>query len=267
MRLYTGCRGKTSQERGIDCGEILIARAPTRPVAQADKGPRVNEDIKIDPIRLIDHDGAMVGVVSLREGLERAEEAGLDLVEVSPDASPPVCKLLDYGKYRYRDQRKAREAKKRQRTFEVKEVKIRPNIDEHDYDVKMRSVTRFLNEGNKVKVTLRFRGREMAHQNLGTKVLNRVREELGERIKVEQNPLLEGRQMVMVVAPAQGLGQQRSDDGEPVETSAIVAVAAPVKATPNSAPDSELESEIKSEPEIELSIASESEEPVSEPAE
>ena len=148
----------------------------------------------------------MVGVVPLEEGLARAEDAGLDLVEVSPNASPPVCKILDYGKYRYRDQRKAREAKKRQRTFEVKEVKIRPNIDGHDYAVKMRSITKFLDYGNKVKVTLRFRGRELAHQELGAQVLERIRGELSERVRIEQMPSMDGRQMVMVVAPVQGLG-------------------------------------------------------------
>ncbi len=148
----------------------------------------------------------MVGVVPLEEGLARAEDAGLDLVEVSPNASPPVCKILDYGKFRYRDQRKAREAKKRQRTFEVKEVKIRPNIDGHDYAVKMRSITKFLDYGNKVKVTLRFRGRELAHQELGAQVLERIRGELSERVRIEQTPSMDGRQMVMVVAPVQGLG-------------------------------------------------------------
>ena len=149
----------------------------------------------------------MVGVVPLDEGLARAEDAGLDLVEVSPNAAPPVCKILDYGKYRYRDQRKAREAKKRQRTFEVKEVKVRPNIDGHDYAVKMRSVIKFLDYGNKVKVTLRFRGRELAHQKLGAQVLERIRTELAERVRIEQMPAMDGRQMVMVVAPVQGLGQ------------------------------------------------------------
>ena len=148
----------------------------------------------------------MVGVVPLEEGLARAEDAGLDLVEVSPNASPPVCKILDYGKFRYRDQRKAREAKKRQRTFEVKEVKIRPNIDGHDYAVKMRSISKFLDSGNKVKVTLRFRGRELAHQELGAQVLERIRGELSERVRIEQTPAMDGRQMVMVVAPVQGLG-------------------------------------------------------------
>ncbi len=157
----------------------------------------------------------MVGVVPLEEGLARAEDAGLDLVEVSPNASPPVCKILDYGKYRYRDQRKAREAKKRQRTFEVKEVKIRPNIDGHDYAVKMRSITKFLDYGNKVKVTLRFRGRELAHQDLGAGVLERIRTDLAERVRIEQLPSMDGRQMVMVVAPIQGLGHATPGAGAP----------------------------------------------------
>ncbi len=157
----------------------------------------------------------MVGVVPLEEGLARAEDAGLDLVEVSPNASPPVCKILDYGKYRYRDQRKAREAKKRQRTFDVKEVKVRPNIDGHDYAVKMRSVTKFLDEGNKVKVTLRFRGRELAHPELGAQVLERIQGELSDRVRIEQMPSMDGRQMVMVVAPIQGLGHVTRDSAPP----------------------------------------------------
>ena len=178
----------------------------------------------------------MVGVVPLEEGLARAEDAGLDLVEVSPNASPPVCKILDYGKFRYRDQRKAREAKKRQRTFEVKEVKIRPNIDGHDYAVKMRSITKFLDYGNKVKVTLRFRGRELAHQELGAQVLERIRGELSERVRIEQMPSMDGRQMVMVVAPVQGLGHAT----QAVEASIAARQQAPDSAAPAAAaePDS-----------------------------
>ncbi len=161
----------------------------------------VNETINAETIRLIDADGEMVGVISKREALQMAEEVGLDLVMMSPNADPPVCKILDYGKLKYENQKKKNEARKKQKTIEVKEIKFRPNIDEHDYDVKMRAVRRFLDEGDKVKVTLRFRGREMAHQDLGAKVLQRVRDELDELVKVEQWPRLEGRQMVMVIAP------------------------------------------------------------------
>lgn len=143
----------------------------------------------------------MIGVVSLRDALLAAEDAGLDLVEIAPQAEPPVCKILDYGKFKYEAQKKANEARKKQKIIEVKEIKLRPNIDDNDYDVKMRSARRFLDEGDKVKVTLRFRGREMAHQDLGMNVLVRVRDELEALAKVEQMPKLEGRQMVMVLAP------------------------------------------------------------------
>ena len=143
----------------------------------------------------------MVGVISKEEGLEIAFEAGLDLVEISPNAQPPVCKVLDYGKYKYEAQKKANEARKKQKIIEVKEIKMRPGIDEHDYQVKMRSVKRFLGDGDKVKMTIRFRGREMAHQELGMKVLDRVREDVGELAKVEQFPKSEGRLMTMVIAP------------------------------------------------------------------
>lgn len=139
--------------------------------------------------------------LSLSEAMELAAEAGLDLVEVAPNSDPPVCKLLDYGKFKYNAQKRANEARKKQKTFDVKEIKMRPGIDEHDYGVKMRAITRFLGDGDKVKVTLRFRGREMAHQNLGAKVLERVREQLDEIGKVEQFPKLEGRQMTMVLVP------------------------------------------------------------------
>ena len=143
----------------------------------------------------------MVGVVSIRDSLIAAEEAGLDLVEVSPNADPPVCKILDYGKFKYEAQKRANEARKKQKIIEVKEIKMRPNIDDNDYDVKMRSARRFLEEGDKVKVTMRFRGREMAHQDLGMNVLIKVRDDLVELAKVEQMPKLEGRQMIMVLAP------------------------------------------------------------------
>ncbi len=143
----------------------------------------------------------MLGVMSARDALLKAYDAGLDLLEISPNAVPPVCKITDYGKFKYEQQKKANEARKRQKVVEIKEVKVRPNIDDHDYEVKMRQMKSFIGEGDKVKVTLRFRGREMAHQDLGIKVLERIRVELGETIKVEQMPRLENRQMIMVLAP------------------------------------------------------------------
>ncbi|MDJ0388371.1 translation initiation factor IF-3 [Roseomonas sp. E05] len=164
-------------------------------------GPRVNEDIRVPQVRLIDQDGEMLGVMSAREALLRAYDLGMDLLEISPNAVPPVCKITDYGKYKYEQQKKANEARKKQKIVEIKEIKVRPNIDDHDYDVKMRAAKSFIEEGDKVKVTLRFRGREMAHQDLGVKVLERIRTELGEMAKVEQMPRLENRQMIMVLAP------------------------------------------------------------------
>ncbi len=152
-------------------------------------------------VRVIDAEGENHGVITLDDALEIAEQAGLDLVEVSPQVSPPVCKVLDYGKYKYEQQKKANEARKKQKTIDVKEIKMRPGIDEHDYQVKMRNVRKFLDNGDKVKMTIRFRGREMAHQDLGLKVLTRVREELDEVIKIEQMPKTEGRLMVMVIVP------------------------------------------------------------------
>ncbi len=165
------------------------------------EGPRVNDMIDAAKVRLIDHEGENRGVVGRDEALELADEAGLDLVEISPHADPPVCKVLDYGKYKYVAQKKASEARKKQKTIDVKEIKMRPGIDSHDYDVKMRAARRFIEEGDKLKVTLRFRGREMAHQDLGMKVLMRVRDDLEELAKVEQFPKMEGRQMIMVMAP------------------------------------------------------------------
>lgn len=161
----------------------------------------MNEDIDVDNVRLIDADGSQVGVVSIAEAQEMADEAGLDLVEISPHADPPVCKVLDYGKYKYEAQKKANEARKKQKIIEVKEIKMRPGIEDHDYQVKMRSVRKFIGNGDKVKMTIRFRGREMAHQELGLRVLDRVREDLDEEVKVEQFPRTEGRLMTMVVAP------------------------------------------------------------------
>jgi translation initiation factor IF-3 len=152
-------------------------------------------------IRLVDERGEMVGVVSRNEALDMAADAGLDLVEIAPNADPPVCKILDFGKYKYEEQKKKNEAKKKQKVIEVKEVKFRPSIDDHDYDVKMRSMQKFIGEGDKVKVTMRFRGRELAHQELGMDVLMRVKGDLDAVAKVEQFPRMEGRQMTMVVSP------------------------------------------------------------------
>jgi translation initiation factor IF-3 len=157
--------------------------------------------IDLPNVRLIDEKGEMIGVVDTEKAKDMASEAGLDLVEVSPNADPPVCKLLDFGKFKYEAQKKANIARKKQKTVDVKEIKMRPGIDEHDYAVKMRSITRFLGDGDKVKVTLRFRGREMVHQELGMRVLERVRDEVDELAKVEQFPRMEGRLMTMVIAP------------------------------------------------------------------
>jgi|TARA_B100000003_G_scaffold194094_1_gene195039 translation initiation factor IF-3 len=152
-------------------------------------------------VRCIDPEGEQLGVLDTFDAIRKAEDFGLDLVEVQPNADPPVCKILDYGKFKYEAQKRANEARKKQKIIEVKEIKLRPNIDEHDYQVKMRNVQKFLNAGDKVKVTLRFRGREMAHQELGANVLTRVREETDEFAKVEAMPKMEGRQMIMVLAP------------------------------------------------------------------
>ena len=171
------------------------------PTPPAKDGPRINDEIRVPQVRLIDQHGEMQGVMTAREALIRAYDVGLDLVEISPNAVPPVCKILDYGKYKYEQQKKANEARKKQKVVEIKEIKVRPNIDDHDYDVKMRQMKTFISEGDKVKVTLRFRGREMAHQDLGVKVLDRIRTELAETTKVEQFPRLENRQMIMVLAP------------------------------------------------------------------
>lgn len=170
------------------------------------KGPRMNEDITVSEARVVGADGEMLGVMSVAEGIKLAEEVGLDLVEVSPNASPPVCKILDYGKYKYEQQKKASEARKKQKTVDVKEVKIRPGIEDHDYQVKMRNARKFLTNGDKVKVTMRFRGREMAHQNIGFELLKRMIEELADVGKVDLHPKMEGRQIIMVlsseIAPA-----------------------------------------------------------------
>lgn len=161
----------------------------------------MNAQITAQEVLLIDGEGEKRGVTPLEEALQVAEDAGLDLVEVSPNVTPPVCKVLDFGKYKYKEQKRKNEAKKKQKTVEVKEIKMRPNIDTHDYDVKMRAIERFFEEGDKVKVTLRFRGREMAHQELGMELLRKVEAQFEEQAKIELAPKLEGRQMIMVMAP------------------------------------------------------------------
>ena len=170
-------------------------------MAPTKKGPRANEDIDSTEVQLIDDEGENHGTVPIERAREMASESGLDLVEIAPNSAPPVCKILDLGKFKYQAQKKANEARKKQKTFDVKEIKMRPNIDTHDYDVKMRNMRRFFEHGDKVKVTLRFRGREMAHQQLGVQLLQRVKAETDEIAKVEAEPKLEGRQMIMVLAP------------------------------------------------------------------
>lgn len=172
-----------------------------RPVAPEKDGPRVNEEIRIREVQLIDQEGQNRGVVAIRDALALAQEAGLDLVEIAPNSAPPVCKILDYGRFKYQNQKKASEARKKQKVVEVKEIKLRPGIDDHDYEVKMRAMQRFFEEGDKVKVTLRFRGREMAHQDIGYKLLQKLKEEVSQLAKVEAEPMLEGRQMIMILAP------------------------------------------------------------------
>ena len=171
-----------------------------RPEPTNKEGPRINEAIAAREIQLITESGENVGIISKRDAMTRAEEAGLDLVEVG-NSTPPVCKIMDYGKYKYQAQKKAAEARKKQKTVEVKEIKLRPNIDTHDYDVKLKAMKRFFEEGDKVKVTLRFRGREMAHQDLGMQLLMKVKQEADSYAKVEVEPKLEGKQMIMILAP------------------------------------------------------------------
>ncbi len=164
-------------------------------------GPRVNERINSPEIRLIGADGENGGVVSPRAAMEQAEQAGLDLVEISPNANPPVCKIMDFGKYKYEQQKRESEARKKQKIIEIKEIKFRPNTDKNDYGVKMRNVFKFLENGDKVKITMRFRGREMAHQNLGRELLERVAADVVELGKIENMPKMEGRQMIMMIGP------------------------------------------------------------------
>lgn len=177
----------------------------TPPPRRNDDGPRVNEQIRLPKIRLVDENGEMVGVVTIQEALRRADEAGLDLVEISPNAEPPVCKILNYSKYKYELQKKANEARKKQKVIEIKEIKIRPTIEEHDYEVKLRAAKKFLENEDKVKVTLRLRGREMAHQDLAMKVLQRFKGDLAELSKVEHEPRMEGKQAIMMLIPAKAV--------------------------------------------------------------
>jgi len=195
--------GSPKTRIGVTAEEIFAIRRPMKPAQQPVQkgGPRVNEDIRVREVQLIDQAGANHGVVDIQNAIAMARDAGLDLVEIAPNSTPPVAKILDVGKYKYQAQKKAAEARKKQKVVEIKEIKIRPMIDDHDYDVKMRSMKRFFEEGDKVKVTLRFRGREMAHQELGTQLLERVKSDTSTIAKVEQEPKFEGRQMIMVLAP------------------------------------------------------------------
>jgi translation initiation factor IF-3 len=171
------------------------------PVPQKE-GPRANRDIRgVREVQLIDQEGKNRGVVPFFDALKAAEEAGLDLVEIAPNSAPPVCKILDYGRFRFLEQKKQAEARKKQKTVEVKEIKLRPGIDKHDYETKMKAVRRFFEDGDKVKLTMRFRGREMAHTELGMRLLEKVKAETAELAKVEIEPQMEGRQMVMILAP------------------------------------------------------------------
>ncbi len=190
-------------ERGVKLEETKAIRRPMRPMPVPQKeGPRANRDIRgVREVQLIDDTGQNRGVVPFFDAMRIAEDAGLDLVEIAPNSTPPVCKILDYGKFRFNEQKKQAEARKKQKTVEVKEIKLRPGIDDHDYDVKMRAMRSFFEEGNKVKITLRFRGREMAHQDIGLRVLDRVRADTANLAKVESEPNLEGRQVTMVLAP------------------------------------------------------------------
>jgi translation initiation factor IF-3 len=182
-------------------GELPIRRPNRAPPAATKDGPRTNDEIRNAQVQLIDQNGTNHGTVETMGAIKMALEAGMDLVEISPNTNPPVCKIMDYGKFKYSAQKKAAEARKKQKIVEIKEIKLRPMIDDHDYDVKMRAMQRFFEEGDKVKITLRYRGREMAHQEIGTKLLDKVKADVAEFAKVEQDARFEGRQVVMVLAP------------------------------------------------------------------
>ena len=164
-------------------------------------GPRTNEQITASEVRVISSTGKQLGIISIREALNHAEDEGFDLVEVSPDAKPPVCKIIDYGKLKYKEQKSKKEARKKQKTIEVKEIKMRPGINKHDYDVKIKAVSKFISEGNKVKISMRFRGREMEHQNIGIELLNKITEQVSKYAKLEVPPKPEGRQIMMLLVP------------------------------------------------------------------
>jgi translation initiation factor IF-3 len=198
-RSETTCR--CLKARPINSQETKAIRRPFRAPPTTNDGPRANRDIRAPQVQLIDAEGQNRGIVQTSEALDLAEEAGLDLVEINSNGDVPVCKLVDLGKLKYQSQKKASEARKKQKTVEVKEIKMRPNIDTHDYEVKMKAIKRFFEGGDKVKVTLRFRGREMAHQELGMQLLQKVKGDTEEIAKVEAEPKLEGRQMMMVLAP------------------------------------------------------------------
>lgn len=185
----------------ITLKEAKIAKENTNAPVRDDNGPRINEDIRVKEVRLIDETGENRGVVSIKEALAAAEEAGLDLIEISPQANPPVCKILDIGKYKYEMQKRKAEAKKKQKVVEIKELKLRPMIDTHDYEVKVKQAKKFLGEGNKVKFTMRYKGREMNTADMGKDVLMRLLDDLEGICKVESEPKMEGKQMMMVIAP------------------------------------------------------------------
>ena len=181
--------------------EDTIAKENTNAQVREEDGPRINEEIRVKEVRLIDENGENRGVISIREALQLAADAGLDLIEISPQAVPPVCKILDFGKYKYEMQKRKAEAKKNQKVIEIKELKLRPMIDTHDYEVKIKQAKKFLGEGNKVKFTMRFKGREMNTSNLGQDVLHRILDDLEGLYKLDSEPKMEGRQMMMLISP------------------------------------------------------------------
>jgi translation initiation factor IF-3 len=185
---------------GLNCSGPFF-RIPSTEIVPINEKLRVNRQIRISPVRVINPDGEQAGIIPIEQAMAMAEEQGLDLVEVAPLARPPVCRIMDYGKFKYEEQRQAREARKRQHHVQIKEVKMRPGIEDHDFEFKTRHARRFLEEGNKVKLTMMFRGRQMAHPEFGRQVLDRVSTLLQDVSKVEQHPQLEGRSMVMVLAP------------------------------------------------------------------